>query len=128
MNQTLSAWGDLIGQKEEMLAPKATGLGKAQWIKGGPGTLVQRTDLSHAGQSSLSSQESQLLIPRTICQAVTCIHLQQHQGLASYSYSIPGPLEGTLCSEIRLNETLQGFNCGKPKECSQTPNAGFGSV
>lgn len=50
MNQTLSAWGDPTGQKEEMLVPKATGLGKAQWIKSGPGTLVQRKDLSHAGQ------------------------------------------------------------------------------
>lgn len=50
MNQTLSAWGDPTGQKEAMLAPKATGLGKAHWIKGGPGTMVQRTDISHAGQ------------------------------------------------------------------------------
>ena len=51
-------------------------------------------------KSSLSSQESQLLIPPTICQAVTCIHLQQHQGLASYSLQHFQSSRGTLCSEI----------------------------
>lgn len=107
MNQIPSAWGDPTGQKEAMLAPKATGLGKAHWSKAVLEQWVQRTDISHAdSRSSLSSQESQLLIPWIICQAVTCIHLQQHQGLASTVYSIPSPLEG-LCSEIRLNEILQ---------------------
>lgn len=74
---------------------KATGLGKAHWIKGGPGTMVQRTDISFMqDRSSLSSQESQLSSPESSVRQLHVFISSNTRGLPSTVYSIPSPLEG----------------------------------
>lgn len=70
MNKTHLCLGELTGQRGEVLAPKAMGLGEACWTKGqyGSGTLAWRMELRfRQDMSVLGSQKGPLaLVPRTV--------------------------------------------------------------